>query len=73
LNLGLRNGGGIADAIQYKYYDPDSNNIGEFIVRIIFDLSFFILMIILLLNLIFGMIIDAFGELRDEKTRNDDD
>eukprot|EP00330_Aristerostoma_sp_ATCC50986_P007272 CAMPEP_0114578820 /NCGR_PEP_ID=MMETSP0125-20121206/3318_1 /TAXON_ID=485358 ORGANISM="Aristerostoma sp., Strain ATCC 50986" /NCGR_SAMPLE_ID=MMETSP0125 /ASSEMBLY_ACC=CAM_ASM_000245 /LENGTH=189 /DNA_ID=CAMNT_0001769189 /DNA_START=988 /DNA_END=1557 /DNA_ORIENTATION=- len=71
LNLGLRNGGGIADAINYQYYEE--GKLAIFLLRLLFDLSFFILMIILLLNLIFGMIIDAFGELRDKKTRDNDD
>lgn len=71
LNLGLRNGGGISDVIQYSYYESD--HVGAFVFRIIYDLSFFIIMIILLLNLIFGMIIDAFGELRDQKRFNEED
>jgi len=73
LNLGLRSGGGIADAIGTLNYDSTKKNGGEFFGRAIFDLSFFIIMIILLLNLIFGMIIDAFGDLRDQKTSNDED
>jgi len=71
VNLGLRSGGGIADAIGSIPYIP--GKMGIFILRAIFDLSFFIIMIILLLNLIFGMIIDAFGDLRDQKTNNDED
>jgi len=71
LNLGLRSGGGIGDVIGPQAYSHD--DIGIFIARVIFDLSFFILMIILLLNLIFGMIIDAFGDLRDQKSSNDED
>jgi len=71
LNLGLRSGGGIGDVIGPQAYSHD--HIGLFIARVIFDLSFFIIMIILLLNLIFGMIIDAFGDLRDQKTSNDED
>ena len=71
LNLGLRNGGGIADAMVEPYAHHE--NIGRFVARVFFDLSFFIIMITLLLNLIFGMIIDAFGDLRDQKTYNDDD
>ena len=71
INLGLRNGGGIGDVITPQPYDPD--NVELFVWRIVFDMSFFIIMIILLLNLIFGMIIDSFGELRDQKTSNDED
>jgi len=71
LNLGLRSGGGIADVIGSQPYL--SEDVGLFIARVVFDLSFFIIMIILLLNLIFGMIIDAFGDLRDQKTSNEED
>jgi len=70
-NYGLRAGGGIADNIQRASYDADAR--WYYFGRTIYDLSFFILCIILLLNLIFGMIIDSFGELRDEKNKNDDD
>ena len=71
MNLGLRNGGGIGDVIHIQPYDPD--DVGLFVWRVIFDMSFFIIMIILLLNLIFGMIIDSFGEIRDQKSSNDED
>jgi len=71
LNLGLKAGGGIGEMIQQLVYDPNTK--GDFFLNTLFDLSFFILIIILMLNLIFGMIIDAFGELRDEKNENDDD
>jgi len=71
LNLGLRSGGGIADVIGPQAYSSD--HVGLFVARVIFDLSFFIIMIILLLNLIFGMIIDAFGELRDQKSKDEED
>ena len=71
LNQGLRSGGGIADAIKSVPYDPESK--WNYFLNTLYDLSFFILIITLLLNLIFGMIIDAFGELRDEKNANDED
>ena len=71
LNLGLRSGGGIGDAIGPQAYQVGEG--GLFLGRVIFDMSFFIIMIILLLNLIFGMIIDAFGDLRDQKTSNEED
>ena len=71
LNLGLRSGGGIAEIMQMPDYNRNSSE--SYLGRVIFDLSFFVIMIILLLNLIFGMIIDAFGELRDQKTNNDED
>ena len=71
INLGLRSGGGIADAIQLQSYNPESPQ--DYFWRVIFSLAFFITMITILLNLIFGMIIDAFGDLRDTKTANEED
>ena len=71
LNLGLRNGGGIADALSSPDYSP--TNKGDYLAQTIFDISFFILVVILMLNMIFGMIVDAFGDLRDQKRENDED
>lgn len=61
LNLGLRFGGGIADGLDISSYDSDN-----FVLRNVFDISFFLLINVILLNIIFGLIIDAFAELRDE-------
>ena len=71
LNFGLRAGGGIADVIRQQYYIVGETS--HFFKRVAFDLTFFIVMITILLNLIFGMIIDAFGNLRDQKNQNEDD
>lgn len=60
LNLGLRNGGGIGDSMNlFSKEDP------MFGVKILFDLSYFALINIVSLNIIFGIIIDSFAELRD--------
>jgi len=40
-------------------------------IRYVFDITFFCLVIILLLNLIFGIIIDAFADMRDSKNKLD--
>lgn len=37
-----------------------------------YDLSFFVVLIIIVLNLIFGVIIDTFGDLRTEKNEKED-
>ena len=37
-----------------------------------FDLTFFILVTIIMLNVVFGIIVDTFSELRDEKSKNDE-
>ena len=44
-----------------------------FFFRVIFDLSFFIMVILIIIqNLIFGVIIDTFATLRAEKNATDD-
>jgi hypothetical protein len=62
---GLLAGGGISDAVKKPIYtQPDSS---WFYIRLFFDFSFFVLLIILLLNLVFGIILDTFGELREAR------
>jgi hypothetical protein len=41
--------------------------------RFVYDLSFFIIIIVLLMNLVFGIIIDAFGDMRDQRRETEDD
>ncbi|VDP68243.1 unnamed protein product [Echinostoma caproni] len=60
LHTGLRAGGGIGDEIEA----PDGDEWENF--RILFDLTFFFFVIIILLAIIQGLIIDAFGDLRDQ-------
>ncbi|XP_052768471.1 ryanodine receptor 2-like isoform X9 [Mya arenaria] len=60
LHTGVRAGGGIADEIEPA--DGDAYEIW----RILFDISFFFFIIVILLAIIQGLIIDAFGELRDQ-------
>ncbi|XP_062257090.1 ryanodine receptor 2 [Platichthys flesus] len=65
--VGVRAGGGIGDEIE----DPAGD---EFEVeRIIFDITFFFFVIIILLAIIQGLIIDAFGELRDQQEQVKED
>ena len=67
LNLGLRNGGGIGDVLKQKSVSEPL-----FVTRVIFDLSFFFIVIIIVLNLIFGVIIDTFADLRAEKNEKEE-
>lgn len=62
LNFGLRNGGGIAESMNSYKYGED----GKFILKLIYDLGFFIIIKVIILNIVFGVIIDTFGELRME-------
>eukprot|EP00061_Rhincodon_typus_P009338 g32768.t1 len=43
-----------------------------FPARVIFDLLFFFIVIIIVLNLIFGVIIDTFADLRSEKQKKEE-
>nr|XP_022296372.1 inositol 1,4,5-trisphosphate receptor type 1-like isoform X13 [Crassostrea virginica] len=67
LNHGLRNGGGIGDLLR----KPDSKE-NLFVARVVYDLLFFFIVIIIVLNLIFGVIIDTFADLRSEKQQKDE-
>jgi hypothetical protein len=62
LNLGLWKGGGLSDAMSYNTLSGDPN----FYKRLIFDLLFFILVTLVLLGIFLGIIVDAFGDLRDD-------
>ncbi|XP_070398109.1 ryanodine receptor 2 isoform X1 [Nothobranchius furzeri] len=65
--VGVRAGGGIGDEIE----DPAGD---EFEVeRILFDITFFFFVIVILLAIIQGLIIDAFGELRDQQEQVKED
>ncbi|XP_042194266.1 ryanodine receptor 3 isoform X3 [Callorhinchus milii] len=59
--VGVRAGGGIGDEIEDPAGDPYE------MYRIIFDITFFFFVIVILLAIIQGLIIDAFGELRDQQ------
>lgn len=42
-----------------------------FFARVVYDLLFFFIVIIIVLNLIFGVIIDTFADLRSEKQQKE--
>ncbi|KAM6461143.1 ryanodine receptor 3 [Liasis olivaceus] len=65
--VGVRAGGGIGDEIEDPAGDPYE------IYRIVFDITFFFFVIVILLAIIQGLIIDAFGELRDQQEQVKED
>lgn len=67
LNQGLRNGGGIGDVLR-----PPSSKEPLFVARVVYDLLFFFVLIVIVLNLIFGVIIDTFADLRSEKQQKEE-
>lgn len=66
MNQGLRNGGGIGDILR-----APSSREPLFMARVVYDLLFFFVVIIIVLNLIFGVIIDTFADLRSEKQQKE--
>jgi hypothetical protein len=56
-NYGLRNGGGIGDVAAPQSYD----NFGSYIAKLIYSFSYHLVVIIILLNILFGIIIDTFA------------
>ncbi|XP_065219577.1 inositol 1,4,5-trisphosphate receptor [Planococcus citri] len=66
LNQGLRNGGGIGDVLR-----APSSEEPLFFPRVIYDCLFFFILIIIVLNVIFGVIIDTFADLRNEKQQKE--
>nr|CAD2195338.1 unnamed protein product [Meloidogyne enterolobii] len=58
---GVRAGGGIGDELESPYGDELEY------ARMLYDISFFFFVIIILLAIMQGLIIDAFGELRDQQ------
>ena len=53
---GLRAGGGLGDLLPTRQG-----------LRALFDFAFFLVIVVIILNIVFGIIIDTFAELRDEK------
>jgi inositol 1,4,5-triphosphate receptor type 1 len=60
LGFGLRMGGGIGEYLEF-----DENALGS--VRYFIDFGYYALVLIILLNIVFGIIIDTFSELREKK------
>ncbi|CAD8052984.1 unnamed protein product [Paramecium sonneborni] len=65
INFGLRSGSGLGDSM--KEYPEPYEDPTLYWGRYFFDFSFFIIFNILFIQIIFGIILDTFGELRDER------
>jgi hypothetical protein len=79
LRLGLVSGGGIGDALPWRENDVPafafhggSRGSGMPAGRLLFDLSFFVLVTIVGMNVVFGIIVDTFSELREDKNKTED-
>ncbi|KAJ3091045.1 hypothetical protein HK102_001865 [Quaeritorhiza haematococci] len=69
LSYGVRAGGGVGDLLNV----PIDENLESYAARIALDLSFFLVVVIFILNVIFGIIFDTFGLLREERRAIHDD
>ncbi|RHZ25357.1 hypothetical protein DYB37_008952 [Aphanomyces astaci] len=64
---GLLSGGGIGDYISSTLsHELDFGNPGRYFERLVYDLAFFVLVITLFLNMVQGIIIDAFTAVREQ-------
>ncbi|KAH0510734.1 Inositol 1,4,5-trisphosphate receptor type 1 [Microtus ochrogaster] len=88
LSHGLRSGGGVGDVLRKPSKELELgsdlfrvtgtkgtiSHLQEplFAARVIYDLLFFFMVIIIVLNLIFGVIIDTFADLRSEKQKKEE-
>ena len=61
LNFGIRNGGGIGESAM-EYYPNEAYD--AWLYRTLFNLVFFLVINIVMLNIVFGIIIDKFADLR---------
>merc|ERR1719174_3316716 len=66
LNYGMRNGGGVGDSMFPHNFETHAD---LWFLRTGLDLIFFLLINIVLLNVVFGIIIDKFGSFRDDKLK----
>ena len=67
VNYGLRSGGGIGDVLRQTSQTEALHG-----WRVLYDMTFFFLMIVINMNLILGIIIDTFADLRKDKQDKDD-
>ena len=63
LNYGLRFGGGIAEI---NTTTTASWNNSNYYMKFFFDIAFFLLITTIILNVVFGIIIDSFAQLREQ-------
>ncbi|RHY34188.1 hypothetical protein DYB32_001092 [Aphanomyces invadans] len=66
IHYGLLSGGGIGDYMSGTMAHPlDYSDNVSFFERLVYDLAFYIIILLLLINLIMGIIIDSFTSLRE--------
>jgi hypothetical protein len=66
LDKGLRPGGGIGDWTEPVHYIDETE---FYLVKLMHDMSFLITIKVIMLQVLFGQIIDTFASLRDAKSK----
>lgn len=77
LDRGLKKDGGVVDIAQSKYKEG-SEIAGEgkrnwMLLRYALDFTFWAVVNVILLNMLFGIMIDSFAAIREDKTKQYDD
>ena len=66
LSYGMRFDGGIADRMEKASYTYEK---GYYVARFFYEELYFFILVILMLNMMYGIIIDAFSELRNKEKK----
>ena len=61
----------MGDYATAQSYSEDNRD--NYYIRLIYDMIYWIILNVIFMNIIFGIIIDTFAELRDKKNLLDDD
>ena len=69
-DAGIRARGGAADQMIRISFERNTN---LYLIRIIYDLSYFLICIIIMIDLVFGIILGTFSELREEERKHEID
>eukprot|EP01017_Pseudomicrothorax_dubius_P028271 TRINITY_DN3350_c0_g4_i2.p1 TRINITY_DN3350_c0_g4~~TRINITY_DN3350_c0_g4_i2.p1 ORF type:complete len:309 (+),score=78.70 TRINITY_DN3350_c0_g4_i2:147-1073(+) len=69
VNYALRAGGGVGELMNYESYAIENRSTFYQVTAV--QISFFLLINVIFLNMIYGIIIDAFGEMREEKEKKE--
>jgi hypothetical protein len=70
VDFGIRSGGGIGDVIPKTAYKDNENT---FYFKVLFNMSFYFIVILILGNIFYGIILDTFAEFRDKNNLKQDD
>ena len=70
---GMLMGGGLGEYLHEVDPGDDLNYVEDWYIRGFIDWSFFIVILVVLLNIVFGIIIDTFSELRAKKVEREND